>query len=250
MAAASRHERERLLALLHERDKRIAQRRFYALFPDGDGEFAGEAIHARAGYPRHLEFFEAGAQYRERCFMAANRVGKSVAGAFETACHLTGEYPDWWRGRRFTRPVRAWAAGKTNETTRDIVQSVLLGDITGGGTAGSKGLSGTGIVPGAALGKVSWKAGIPDLVDTVRVKHASGGWSTLGLKSYQQGRGSFEGTAQHVIWMDEEPPADVYGECLVRTATTQGIVMLTFTPLEGMSEVVLQFLPGSTPHAA
>ncbi len=36
---------------------------------------------------------------------------------------------------------------------------------------------------------------------------------------------------------------DVYGECLIRTATTNGIVMLTFTPLAGMSAVVLQFMP-------
>ena len=36
---------------------------------------------------------------------------------------------------------------------------------------------------------------------------------------------------------------DVYGECLVRTMTTDGIVMLTFTPLAGMSDVVISFLP-------
>jgi len=36
---------------------------------------------------------------------------------------------------------------------------------------------------------------------------------------------------------------DVYGECLIRTATTDGIVMITFTPLAGLSEVVLSFLP-------
>jgi phage terminase large subunit-like protein len=66
---------------------------------------------------------------------------------------------------------------------------------------------------------------------------------TLGLKSYQQGRGSFEGTSLHVIWLDEEPPVDVYGECLIRTATTNGIIMLTFTPLEGLSDVVMSFLP-------
>ncbi len=63
------------------------------------------------------------------------------------------------------------------------------------------------------------------------------------MKSYQQGRGSFEGTEQHVIWLNEEPPMDVYGECLIRTATTNGIIMLTFTPLEGMSKVGLQFMP-------
>ncbi len=29
----------------------------------------------------------------------------------------------------------------------------------------------------------------------------------------------------------------------IRTATTDGIIMLTFTPLKGMSEVVMGFLP-------
>jgi phage terminase large subunit-like protein len=83
---------------------------------------------------------------------------------------------------------------------------------------------------------------LPDLADTVAVRHASGGFSTLGLKSYQQGRGAFEGTEQDVVWLDEEPPLDVYVECLVRTMTTGGLVMVTFTPLEGMSDVVMSFL--------
>ena len=34
---------------------------------------------------------------------------------------------------------------------------------------------------------------------------------------------------------------DVYGECLIRLMTTQGVLLLTFTPLEGISETVLQF---------
>jgi phage terminase large subunit-like protein len=45
-----------------------------------------------------------------------------------------------------------------------------------------------------------------------------------------------------VVWLDEEPPLDVYVECLVRTMTTGGLVMVTFTPLEGMSDVVMSFL--------
>jgi phage terminase large subunit-like protein len=82
---------------------------------------------------------------------------------------------------------------------------------------------------------------VDDLTDTVKVRHVTGGWSTLGLKSYEQGRGSFEGTSQHLIWFDEEVPVDVYGEGLIRTMTTQGMLIVTFTPLEGMSEMVLQF---------
>jgi len=41
---------------------------------------------------------------------------------------------------------------------------------------------------------------------------------------------------------------DVYGECLIRLMTTKGCLMITFTPLEGMSETVLQFqLAGDRP---
>jgi phage terminase large subunit-like protein len=76
------------------------------------------------------------------------------------------------------------------------------------------------------------------------VRHRVGGWSEIGLKSYEQGRGAYEGTEKDVIWFDEEPPADVYVEAGVRTMTTNGHVLLTFTPLEGMSEVVLEFLEG------
>ena len=201
----------------------------------------GSVIHSREKYQKHLEFFEAGAKYRERCFMAANRVGKTLgAGGYETAVHLTGEYPEWWPGRRFDGPVKWWAAGKINETTRDIVQATLLGQVVRGG---KKRFDGTGIIPGETLGAVTWNQGVPDLADTIKVRHVSGGWSTLGFKSYNQGRGSFEGTALHGIWLDEEPPLDVYGECIIRTATTNGIIMLTFTPLGGMSDVVMSFLP-------
>lgn len=233
IAAMPREEREALLAMLEEREHRLSRIGFAGLFPD-DGP------RARNLYPKHMEFFRVGATHRERCFMAANRVGKTVSGGYEITCHLTGDYPDWWEGKRFHHPVRAWAAGKTNETTRDIVQAKLLGDIVRGA---EKNVTGTGIIPGIRLGRPTWKQGVQDLVDTIPIKHKSASWSVLGFKSFQQGRGSFEGTEQHVIWLDEEPPEDVYGECLIRTATTRGVVMLTFTPLEGLSEVVMQFLP-------
>lgn len=235
IAALPRSQRESMLAMLQEKQRRQARGRFFALFPE-TGPLRREL------YPRHLEFFQVGAGFRERCAMCANRVGKTFGmGGYETTAHLTGLYPDWWPGRRFDRPVRAWAAGKTNETTRDIVQETLLGAVAYEGSA--KTVSGTGLVPGDLVGDVTWKQGVPNLVDTAKVKHASGGWSVLGLKAYQQGRGSFEGTAQDIIWLDEEPPMDVYGECLIRTATTNGLIYLTFTPLEGLSEVVMQFLP-------
>ena len=239
LAHLPREKRLELLELLEEQRRRTSRRKLFTYYPE-TGPLRREL------YPKHMEFFRAGKDFRERCFLAANRIGKTEgAGGYETALHLTGKYPEWWEGRRFDRPVKWWAAGKINESTRDIIQAKLFGEIAFQGTR--KGVSGTGLVPGEDVGAISWKQGVQDLIDTVRVKHVSGGWSRLGLKSFQQGRGSFEGTEQDGIWLDEEPPSEIYGECLIRTATTGGLIYMTFTPLEGMSDTVMSFLPEGLP---
>jgi phage terminase large subunit-like protein len=197
---------------------------FRTLFSDG-GPLRREL------YPKHIEFFAAGAQYNERLFMAANRVGKTVAGAFETTCHLTGLYPSWWQGRRFEDATDGWACGTNSQTTRDVVESVLLGKSPG-----------LGMIPAEVIVKTSAGRGAAGSVEIVRVRHVSGKISKLGLKSYEQGRRSFEGEAKDFIWCDEEPPMDVYIEMLYRLLTTKGLIWTTFTPLLGLSEVVTAFL--------
>lgn len=227
---------------MQEKARRRSTRLFDTLFPD-TGPFRREL------YPKHMEFFRAGKTYLERCACCANRIGKTLGmGGYETTCHLTGRYPPWWEGRVFDHPVDAWMAGKTNETTRDILQATMLGPIAYDGAR--KTVAGTGLVPGDLIGEVTWKQGVTNLVDTIKIKHVSGGWSTLGAKSYKQGRGSFEGTAKHVIWLDEEPPTDIYGECLIRIMTVNGIQFITFTPLKGYSEVVMNFMPANMRPAA
>lgn len=198
-------------------------------------------------YAKHLEFFEAGKTYRERCAMAANRVGKSFGmGGYEFTCHITGRYPDWWPGRRWHRPITAWVAGDTNETTRDIIQKILFGMVEGSGPG--KRMDGTGLVPLECIdqGSINWKQGVNDLIDQVAVDHTSGGKTIVGVKSYKQGRKMFQGVELDVLWFDEEPPLSVYTEGLVRTMTTDGMTMLTYTPLEGLTETVMAFLPGET----
>ncbi len=177
----------------------------------------------------------------ERACIAANRVGKTWGiGGYETALHLTGDYPDWWVGRRFNEPVDAWAAGDTSETTRDIVQLALFGQL---------GQLGTGLIPAAnIIGEPTKRAGVAGAIDTGRIRHISGGISYVGLKSYDQGRKKFQGTAKHVIWLDEEPPEDVYDESLLRLMTTKGLMICTFTPLSGLSKVALRFLPHMAPE--
>jgi phage terminase large subunit-like protein len=152
--------------------------------------------------------------------------------------HATGRYPDWWQGRRFDRPVIGWACGVTGEVVRDTVQRVLVG---------RSGSEGTGSIPKDALGEIVSARGIPDLLDTIKIKHVSGGQSVIGLKSYLSGREKFQGETLDFVWFDEEPPADIYTEGLTRTNVGAGPVWMTFTPLLGMSEVVRRFLQEKSP---
>jgi phage terminase large subunit-like protein len=108
---------------------------------------------------------------------------------------------------------------------------------------------GTGMVPGDLISYRTTKQGIAEAIDTIYVKHASGGLSSVQFKSYQEGRESFQGSAIDVGFCDEEPSASVFTEILMRTMTTDGICYITFTPLQGLSEVVLSFLPNGLPGA-
>lgn len=198
-------------------------------------------------YRKHLEFFRAGSTHQQRLFMAANRIGKTEgAGAYETALHLTGDYPEWWEGKVFDKSTKVWAAGYTGETTRDIVQNAMLGPVWD---------IGSGMIPKDLILDMSPKAGVPGAVDTVYVKHVSGRSSMLSFKQYKQGRKAFEGTKRDVIWFDEEAGLDVYNEALLRITSakgfhsfageeqSKGVVYTTFTPLEGLSELVMSFMP-------
>ena len=78
------------------------------------------------------------------------------------------------------------------------------------------------------------------------MRHASGDIATLGFKSYIQGREKFQAETLDFVWLDEEPPQDIYSEALTRTNATGGIVYTTFTPLQGMTEVVREFYPRPT----
>ncbi len=188
--------------------------------------------HSINELPKHKAFFDASSSYNEVLFLAGNRVGKSVAGAYALSCHLTGEYPDWWEGRRFDKPITAWAVGKDARAVRDTLQKELLGPI---------GEWGTGMIAAHRLGKAFALQGTPQAIDIIKIRHKNGGWSELGFKNYQQDIGSFMGTSRDVILCDEEVPIEIYNECNIRTATTKGLMLLTFTPLNGLTPLVVNF---------
>ena len=197
---------------------------------------ATNRLAAYRPYERQQEFHAAGSSSRERLLMAGNQLGKTYCGAAEVSFHLTGRYPDWWEGRRWDRPVRFWAGSKTGEVTRDGVQKYLVGEPK------DESVWGTGMVPQECL--VDWgrRQGIADALDNIVVSHESGGRSTLGFKSYDQGRQKWQGETLDGVWFDEEPPMDIYMEGLTRTNASMGMTLITFTPLLGMSDVVSMFL--------
>lgn len=173
--------------------------------------------------------------------MAGNQLGKTLSGGMEMAMHLTGIYPEWYKGRKFDHPIRAWASGNSSETTRDNPQRLLLGD--------SPEQWGTGSLPASNIIDVKRAKGVSDAADIVTVKHVTGGVSTLKFKTYDQGREKWQGVPIHVVWFDEEPPADVYSEGVTRTNATQGITYITATPLMGMTHVIRLFYPEESDEA-
>lgn len=192
-------------------------------------------------YSKQKEFHAAGNGYRERLFMAGNQLGKTLAGAAEAAMHLTGKYPDWWEGKRYDKPIVAIAGSESYELTRDGVQRLLVGPPM------TKEEWGTGYIPKADIISSTRRSGVSGALDSITVRHVSGGTSTLLFKAYEQGRGKWQANTVDYIWFDEEPPEDVYFEGITRTNATQGLIAVTFTPLKGMSSVVARYILEHSP---
>ena len=191
--------------------------------------------------PKQLEFFELTKTKRECALFAGNQEGKTTAGAFMVGCHLTGIYPDWWNGRRWDRPVEWWASGESATSVRDIGQAKLFGK------PGSPEMLGTGMIPrDLIVGQPSANHSAPGGFDTAMVRHVTGGISRIAFKTYEMDPGKWQGTTLDGVWYDEEPPTAHYTEGLARTTATNGLCILTFTPLKGYKQVVPRFLRMTT----
>lgn len=191
-------------------------------------------------YPKQREFIAMGATFLERMLSAGNQAGKSDCGAYETAIHLTGLYPDDWEGLRFDHPVKGWAAGPSATRVRDVGQAKLFGD------PAIEGMRGTGFIPKHCIvGEPTHSRSAVNSIETAVIRHYTNGiedgLSTITFMTYEQERYVWQGTTLDFIWFDEEPKEELYIEGLARLVATNGRSWLTFTPLKGMSAVVSKF---------
>lgn len=180
--------------------------------------------------PKHKAFFDAGLKYKVRATIAANRVGKSQMTTFEATCHATGIYPDWWKGIKYRRPVKIWACGISWGQVKEALLKKFYGP---------SGNPGTGLLPRDSIVATAAATGITGALESITVKHISGGNSVISFKTYEQGIRAFQGAEVDFILLDEEPPFDIYNECYVRMATIPDArLVFSFTPQMGLTQIL------------
>lgn len=236
-------DKKQLLNLLEAKDKNLKCRKFYSYyFQDHMIDPTTGCDISRNKYVKHLEFMGKGKEFRERAVIAPNRSGKTEMASYEWACHLMKDYPSWWEGVRFKGPVVLLCVGKTNIAVRNVLQKKLLG---------SKMELGTGMLPlaennnGVGIVRITSKTGTADAVLDAYVQDKDGNLNQVVFLSQEMDAGVIMGMALHGVWFDEEClNRSFYDEALARTVTTNGIVIHTFTPLDGITKTVLDFMPG------
>lgn len=149
---------------------------------------------------------------RGKLFIGGNRSGKTVGGGTEAVFRATGRHPyravpppptrgrivavDYVEGiEKIVRP----------EIARWLPPSELLGG--------------------------SWETAYSKELRTLTLENGS----TMEFMSYEQAVEKFAGTSRHWCWFDEEPPKDIFTECMMRLVDTGGDWWISMTPVEGMT---------------
>lgn len=214
------------------RDGRVAMRKYMHVLKHAQYLNKYHKVDEFDPYPFQLEWYQSGADYHLRYLSAANRIGKTYAGAAEFAYHATGDYPDWWNGYRC--PVGTlWAIGVDIDATRKVLQKELLGT----DDYRRKDEIGTGSIPRDLIDFDSFVAR-GETVKQFRVWNKQGGQSAIHFYSSTQDAKSFMGQAIVYAWVDEqsEHEDELIAQCTTRTATTNGVVVCTATPEIGATE--------------
>lgn len=196
--------------------------------------FPDEGPYARSHFPKHIEFIESTSRFPVCTLFGANRSGKSMLLSYMVACWAMGKYPHWWKGRRFEKPVKIWVAGQTTELVKGSTMEYLFG---------ANGV--LGMIDADHIEHIFFNQQVPGLINRVLVRREGGGLSEITFKTYDQGWQRFQSGTVDVVLLDEEMPARIFSESVTRTATTNGIVLVGFTGLQGITPLVAHLWPQS-----
>lgn len=154
---------------------------------------------------------------RNRWIFGGNRSGKTECGAVECIWMLRGNHPY----RRNRKDTFGWAVSLSTQVQRDVAQAKILHYLPKSWIVDITMISGRKDSPAGGV------------IDQIKIRNIFGGISTLGFKSCDQGREKFQGSSLDFVWFDEEPPRDIYEECLMRVMDRRGDIFGTMTPLKG-----------------
>ena len=172
----------------------------------------GEKVHLK-----QMAFHKC--QKKNRWVFGGNRSGKTECGAVEAVYMARGVHPY----RQNKDGVFGWVVSLSQQVQRDVAQAKILHYLNPSWIQDVTMLSGK---------KDSLKFGV---IDQIRIHNVFGGSSVIGFKSCDQGREKFQGSSLDFVWFDEEPPEDIYDECLMRVLDKNGDIFGTMTPLKGLT---------------
>lgn len=209
----------------------------------------GGPMRLEGWYDWQQRYFRSSVEHTETLLLAGNQVGKSQTAAYEDALDLTGDYPDWWPGYRFSMPINLWLLGVDAIQLRNVLQLQLFGELRDDGS-----FTGGWVHPDEVLRVVRSKVAT-GLAAEIFVKHRLG-VSKVSFKAHSQvdtGRGSLPmaGSVVDKVRCDEQPPDEILGQLAVRTLNGNqgrgGKRKFTLTPEDGETELIRKFMNNPEP---
>ena len=160
-------------------------------------------------------------QKRNRWVFGGNRSGKSECGAVEVVWMARGIHPF----RQNRKNTEGWVVSPSTRVQKDVAQKKILDYLDPEWIDDIIMLTGKSQAP------------LYGVIEKIVVKNVFGGKSVIGFKSHEEGREKFQGASLDYVWFDEEPPEDIYSECVMRVVDKKGDVFATMTPLKGRTFV-------------
>lgn len=147
-----------------------------------------------------------------RILHGANRSGKSYTGGAEAVYFASCLHPF-----KNLQPNDGWIVSETYKVQEEASQKIVMSLLE----------------PNKIKKIINLKGGVIEQVWYDVVKDGKKiGTSKIGFKSSDSGVRNFAGAAKRWIWFDEEPPQDVYKECVARIAAGQPLdIWFTMTPI-------------------